>query len=414
LIQSRIREDGETLNPESISVLVPACGSGHILVAAYDVLKAIYLERGYQSRAIPRLILERNLFGLDIDDRAGQLAAFALLMKARADNRRLFEDPPKVNVFSLQQSKGMDASDMTTHLAPFGLQRSQVEELLDCFGHAKTFGSLITIPPKLRAQLKSMVDGLKVALRDGDLYARQAANDLFPLIRQGQLLAMQFDAVVANPPYMGSKSFDAALKDYVSDNYPDSKFDLFAMFMEKGFAWCKPLGFNSMVTMQSWMFLSSYETMRQKLLRERTLQTMAHLGPRAFGEISGEVVQTTASVFQRQHLSDFRPVFFRLVEGQESDKQVSLRRGSHRFDTARQSAFDKIPGSPVAYWASSALRATFMAHKTLSEVARPREGLNTTDNDRFLRRWWECSMASTKFDARSAQDLMSSGAKWVP
>ena len=160
LIQTRIFKDGEALNPETITVLDPACGSGHILVVAYDVLKAIYLERGYQPRAIPRLILEKNLYGLDIDDRAAQLAAFALLMKARADDRRLFVDPPKLNVLSLQESKGLDAGELATHLAPFGLQRAPLKSLVGTFEHAKTFGSLIQVPAGLNGQLAAMTAGL--------------------------------------------------------------------------------------------------------------------------------------------------------------------------------------------------------------------------------------------------------------
>ena len=364
LIHTRMDEDGGTLNPETITVLDPACGSGHILVVAYDVLKAIYLERGYRLRDIPRLILEKNLYGLDIDDRAAQMAGFALLMKARADDRRLFNEPPKLNVLALQESQGLDAAELCAALAalvgwvgPQGLTQltqqpdagfhnndlfpgtqpqrgleeavdvatgatavGAVAELIATFAHAKTFGSLIKISPQCAAQLPALREWLEPALQAPDLYAQAAAKDLWPLLQQALILAMQFDAVVANPPYMGGKGMNAALKEYAKATFPDSKADLFAMFMERGFDWCKPSGFNSMVTMQSWMFLSSYQAMREKLLTQRTIQTMAHLGARAFPEISGEIVQTTAFVLQREHLSGFKPVFFRLVEGQEAEK----------------------------------------------------------------------------------------------
>jgi SAM-dependent methyltransferase len=273
LIQTRVREDGDTLNPESITVLDPACGSGHILVVAYDVLKAIYLERGYQPRAIPRLILEKNLYGLDIDDRAAQMAGFALLMKARADDRRLFTatddagnlQPPKLNVLSLQESKGLSVDELATHLAPFTVQRATITALVDTFEHAKTFGSLIQIPYALKTHLAVLPEVLALVRQSGDMYASAAADDLLPLVQQAQVLAMQFDAVVANPPYMGGKGMNPVLKDYAKTSFPDSKSDLLTMFMERGFGWCKASGFNSMVTMQSWMFLSSFEAMREKI-----------------------------------------------------------------------------------------------------------------------------------------------------
>jgi len=436
LIQTRIDEDsplpeGEgpgvrgSLNPESLTVLDPACGSGHILVEAYEVLKAIYLERGYQPRSIPRLILEKNLFGLDIDDRAAQLAGFALLMKARADDRRLLDNPPKLNVLALQESKGLDADELTAHLAGFvgwadagsptlppkalGFVNSAqptIASLLEIFTHALTFGSLIQIAADLNAQLPAMEVALQQAVQSGDLLAQAAALDLLPLVRQARILGMQFDAVVANPPYMGGKGMNAVLKDYAKRTFPDSKSDLFAMFIERGFEWCKPSGFNSMVTMQSWMFLSSFETMREKLLTERTIATMAHLGARAFGEISGEVVQTTAFVLQGKHFNGYKPVFFRLVDGQEEQKNMALLAGQNRFDTTVQDDFKKIPGSPIAYWLSKNFAQAF-TKGCISNVFEFKKGLNTADNDKFLREWHEVDFLNTSIS-------VSVDPKWFP
>jgi type II restriction/modification system DNA methylase subunit YeeA len=419
LIQTRVREDGDTLNPESITVLDPASGSGHILVVAYDVLKAIYLERGYQPRAIPRLILEKNLYGLDIDDRAAQMAGFALLMKARADDRRLFTatddagnlQPPKLNVLSLQESKGLSVDELATHLAPFKVQRATVAELVETFEHAKTFGSLIRIPYELKTDLAVLPQVLALVKQSGDMYASAAADDLLSFVQQAQVLAMQFDAVVANPPYMGGKGMNAALKDYAKATFPDSKADLFAMFIERGFGWCKPTGFNSMVTMQSWMFLSSYEAMREKLLRERTIHTMAHLGARAFSEISGEVVQTTAFILQGKHFSGFKPVFFRLVEGQEDHKEVTLRTGQNRFDKTVQDDFKKIPGSPISYWASQNTIKAFNTQK-ISDVAETRLGMATADNHKFLRFWFEVSVEKLGLHVCSRSEAIESKKKW--
>jgi type II restriction/modification system DNA methylase subunit YeeA len=389
LIQTRIAEDGGNLNPESITVLDPACGSGHILVVAYDVLRQIYLERGYQARAIPRLILEKNLYGLDIDDRAAQLAGFALLMKARADDRRLLDDAPVLNVLSLQESKVLDLDELSTHLSPFGVQRGTLKALLDTFAHAKTFGSLIQIPEALDGKLVELGNGLRQALERGDLYAKAAAQDLMPLLGQAIVLGIKFDAVVANPPYMGGKGMNPALKEFAKANFPDSKADLFAMFIERGFGWCKLTGFNSMVTMQSWMFLSSYMSMRERLLQDRTIFTMAHLGARAFSEISGEVVQTTAFVLQRQNQCSYSPAFFRLVEGREEDKEAALRSNRYRFDATIQNDFGKIPGSPIAYWVGANVRDAFVRMRPFRELGSPKVGMQTSNNSRYLRYWWE-------------------------
>ena len=388
------------LNPETITVLDPACGSGHILVEAYDVLKAIYLERGYRMRDIPRLILEKNLYGLDIDERAAQLAGFALLMKARADDRRLLENPPKLNVLALQESKGLDADEIiqslnTVHAEPFDVTQDRpveahhIRQLVDTFAHAKTFGSLIQIPPDLNAQLPAMDAALQLAIQSGDLLAQAAALNLLPLVRQAKILGMQFDAVVANPPYMGGKGMNAALKDYAKRTFPDSKSDLFAMFIERGFELCKPSGFNSMVTMQSWMFLSSFQAMRENLLSNRTINTMAHLGARAFSEISGEVVQTTAFVSLGQHFSGYNPVFFRLVEGEEEQKETALRSNQNRFDKTVQDDFKKISGSPMAYWISQKMRNTFGNNKLFSDYFFSDGLTKTGNNEKYLRFHWE-------------------------
>ncbi|MEI6800287.1 MAG: BREX-1 system adenine-specific DNA-methyltransferase PglX, partial [Pseudomonadota bacterium] len=422
LIQTRVREDGDTLNPESITVLDPACGSGHILVVAYDVLKAIYLERGYQPRAIPRLILEKNLFGLDIDDRAAQMAGFALLMKARADDRRLFTatdeagnlQPPKLNVLSLQTSNGLSVDELATHLAPFKVQRAAITGLVDTFEHAKTFGSLIQIPDVLKTHLAVLPEVLALVKQSGELYASAAADDLLPLLQQAQVLAMQFDAVVANPPYMGGKGMMPGLKDFAKQNYPDSRSDLFAMFLDHGFALSKPTGFNSMVTMHSWMFLSSYEELRLRLIRQHTIHSLAHLGPRAFSEIAGEIVQTVAFSVARAELVGFKPVFQRLVEGDESQKNEALLARQNVFSSNSQREFEKIPAAPLAYWLGKASIGAFENLSSIGAIEKPRQGMSTNDNSRFVRRWHEVNWNKVGLGYASGFAMKESGKKWFP
>ena len=403
LIDVRISEDGDTLNPESITVLDPACGSGHILVEAYDCLKVIYLERGYRSRDIPRLILENNLYGIDIDTRAAQLASFALLMKAREDDRRLFSNPPKLNIIALQDSQLERLDAFSQDLASTSIAQADLKELLDLFEHASTFGSLIQIPAAFAHKLPDLESKLNTAAASGDIFSQQSAQELLPLVQQAMLLAKQYDAVIANPPYMGGKGMNAALKDFAKKTFPNSKSDLFAMFIDRGFDWCKDSGFNSMVTMQSWMFLSSYEAMREKLLQYRTIQTMAHLGARAFPEISGEVVQTTAFVMQGKHLDGFKPVFFRLVDTAQDSKEIELKAGLNRFDSTVQDDFKKIPGSPVAYWVNKRLFDVFEKGELVGEKAK--KGFTSGDNEKFIRYWWEID--GYKFS-------IMSGTKWYP
>ena len=420
LIQTRVREDGDTLNPESITVLDPACGSGHILVVAYDVLKAIYLERGYQPRTIPRLILEKNLFGLDIDDRAAQMAGFALLMKARADDRRLFTatddagnlQPPKLNVLSLQESKGLSVDELSTHLTPFKVQRATITALVDTFEHAKTFGSLLQIPYALKTHLAVLTQVLALVKQSGDMYASAAADDLLPLVQQALVLAMQFDAVVANPPYMGGKGMNPALKEYANSTFQDSKSDLFAMFIERGFAWCKETGFNSMVTMQSWMFLSSYEAMREKLMRERTLSCMVHMGNGVMGIAFG----TAATVLWNKHIPSHESGFSYCGNDDigEGGFPTDFPVKNDRLKIVMPDDFSKIPGSPVAYWISKSGRSAFVNSPPMSSQATVACGMTTGDNGTFTRRWFEVSFQKIGLRFRNAKDAKQSNKKWFP
>ena len=406
----------KAIDPEAVTLIDPACGSGHILVEAYDLYKEIYLERGYRLRDIPRLILEKNLFGLEIDDRAAQMAGFALLMKARADDPRILDRVPTLNVRAIQSSSGLDAAALASALlAPKRIEmmpsrkmfpelnaqpmlaveeRSPVRaemiaDLCALFAEAKTFGSLLAVPTPVAAALPALQELIGTRRTGGDLLATQAAEDLETLVAQAEMLARQHDVSVMNPPYLGGKGMNAELKVYSGKHYPNSKSDLFAMFMERGLGFAKLNGFNAMVTMQSWMFLSSYVGLRKKLLNESTLITMAHLGPRAFAEISGEVVQTTTFVIQNVMMPSYKPTFIRAVEGTEETKSSIIRRNCNRYDAVPQDEFAQIPGNPLAYWVGPKIRQLFASSSKMSSLAKSSNGIQTGDNSRFVRYWFE-------------------------
>jgi type II restriction/modification system DNA methylase subunit YeeA len=425
LIQTRVGEDGDALNPESITVLDPACGSGHILVVAYDVLKAIYLERGYQPRAIPRLILEKNLYGLDIDDRAAQMAGFALLMKARADDRRLFSatddagklQPPKLNVLSLQESKGLSVDELATHLAPFKVQRATITALVETFEHAKTFGSLIQIPYALKMHLAVLPEVLALVKQSGDMYVTAAADDLLPLVQQAQLLAMQFDAVVANPPYMGGKYLAPVLKTYLQENYRGSDKDLFSAFMVRDLSLTKESGQLGFMSPFVWMFISSYEELRQRLIDEVTVASLVQL---EYSGFDGATVPICTFTLAKNHVPNFIGSYVRLSDFRGAEQQgpktlEAIRNpASGWFYQTKQDDFKKIPGSPFAYWASKSVINAFETGISLNNVVDARIALASGDNARFIRYWHEVDINKVGFGVRSNSDSVNSGKKWFP
>jgi type II restriction/modification system DNA methylase subunit YeeA len=404
------------LNPEELTLIDPASGSGHILVEAYELFKAIYLERGYRQGDVPQLILERNLYGLDIDERAAQLTGFALMMKGRADDRRLFERGVKLNVMALVDSAGFDAEGLAKggELGDYGLKPGDLAELTRLFEHATTFGSLIQVPEGLAVKLPSLKQ-LSEA-RSSDFFVSEALKRLGPLVQQAQLLAAQYDAVVANPPYMGSKHMNSLVKTFAKDHFPAAKSDVFACFIERGYTLAKRVCYSAMVTMHSWMFLSSLQEMRERLLREKTIRSMVHIGYNSFPTLNSKVAQATAFIVENTQVNGFTTMFVDLNSAAPSANKhdVFLAREKSNFYQLPVHELEKIPGSPLAYWSSGAARDAFDRAPVLSSIGEPKQGLATANNDRFVRSWFEVSLPEIEFGCGSRNEAKASSATWFP
>lgn len=406
-----------SLNPEDLTLLDPACGSGHILVEAYDLFKAIYQERGYRAKDIPALILQKNLFGLEIDDRAAQLAAFALMMKARADDRRIFDSEAKPNVVAIQDSTGLNAADITHAInAPAStvgeghVSQADIGTLISLFENGKTFGSLIEIPTKLAARLPEIEKRLDDVLKFGDL-THASAHVLKPLLQQARLLARQYEAVATNPPYMGTGAMNPILSKWTKAAYPKSRYDLMTCFMEKCLAFTSSTGMMGMINQHSWMFLSRFEGFRRDVLETHDVECLAHLGPRAFPEISGEVVQSVAFVLRRTKLYS-KARYARLTTYKTTEeKELHLHDSSLQFVRATDD-FLSIPGSIIAYWASDVTLSHLRSDSRLSQLGEARRGLQTGNAPRFIRYWFEVSLGNTQLELQSREKCIASPHTW--
>lgn len=395
--------------PEDITFCDPACGSGHILVYAFSLLFKMYAERGYRERDVPRLILTKNLSGMEIDERAAQIASLVLAMCAREHDRRFFTRGVTADICVLGGVDiGVDALDPASALR-------QRPKLIEALAHLGEVGSLLAPSPEDLGALKSeLMRGLS-----GDLFVSHTQAGIERAAELCEALSRTFDVVVANPPYMGSSSFNPFMSKWMKANYPDSCKDLCTAFIERGYSLAEEHGYAAMVTMQSWMFLGSFEKMRNSLIDGKTIVTMAHLGPRAFDAIGGEVVSVTADVLYNGR-SGGEGSYFRLVDvvGSEPKRTALLEAIQNPdcdwFHRADASTFHDIPGSPIAYWASEAMHEAFRKGASFKEIAHPRVGMQTGKNDRFLRLWWEIPAADFSKQSASEDEFKKTGCKWVP
>ena len=399
------------LAPEQIKCIDPCCGSGHILVYMFDVLMRIYQSYGYTPREAARSIVAHNLYGLDIDERAAQLSYFTVMMKARQHDRQFLryrdEDGNlhvfQPNVYAICESNdisrgalkyfGWSMNDMERNLAV-----EQINDLLDTMQDAKEYGSIITVQDYDWGLLYRFVGTVdysgQLDFDAGNL--EETKEKLWRLLEVAATLAQKYDVVVTNPPYMGVSNASAKVQEYIKKEYPDSKSDFFAVFIERCGRMLSPNRYQAMITQHAWMFLSSYEKLRAKLLSTVDIVNMAHLGARAFEEIGGEVVQTTSFVIRKSHVADYKGEYCRLIEPTtQQGKEDMFLAGENRYE-ADQSNFSKIPGSPVAYWVSENTVALMENQKKFYDFASFKRGLTTADNDRFLRMWFEvnCETAS--------------------
>lgn len=407
---AEIRKQYADLTPEQIKVIDPCCGSGHILAYLFDVLMQIYENYGYTPRDAVTSILQNNLYGLDIDDRAAQLAYFAVMMKARRYDRRFFSHTTQPHVYAIEESNRIEKPDVEYFCNGKPELNDAMHTIFTQLHDAKEYGSILTITPQdwdaLYARFDEVTD-------ESSFHRESIRKKLLPLVRVAQTLAQKYDVVVTNPPYMGSSGMDAKLAEYVKKNYPDTKSDMSTVCMEKTLNMCKTCGYMSMINIPVWMFLSSYEKLRGIMLSENTIINMVHPGRGIFGSDFG----TTSFVIGKKHIVGYLGHYRRLFEKQGEVETIEIR--EHRFLEkkgiffANQDSYAKIPGSPVAYWISKELLTDFKAQK-VSDISSPKVGLQTGENDRFVRLWYEVNNAKIKFDAHSIESAIQSQAKWFP
>ncbi len=403
-------------SPEELKIIDPACGSGHMLTYAFDLLYAIYEEEGYAPSDIPGLILEHNLYGAEVDPRAGALAAFALTMKARARQRTFFNKRVVPNVCVLEPVS-FTSGELDVLATPGG-DRAEEDAFWNQFRYANLFGSLIRPCARLTGALGRHLDATDS--HEGDLVADDLYGRARRVVRQAEYLSRNHSVAIANPPYMGTKNMDARLAEFSQRAFADSKSDLFAMFIERCRDMTAGAGYVAMITMQSWMFLKSYERLRERLLAEAPPVVLAHLGERAFDSIGGSVVSTAAFVLQRLRGLENRATYHRLVDGASEAEKARLARGCVAGTEDRLSyrvaaqSFGALPGSPLAYWFPTQLLAQFAAAPPLSSVARAAKGLVTADNAYFVREWWEVSRGRIGFGAPDRERAAASRRKWFP
>jgi len=426
-IDSEKEENLEKIKIEDIKILDPAMGSGHILVYAFDLLFEMYENLGWSTKETVLSILKNNLYGLEIDERAGQLASFALMMKAREKFSRLFsvlkrEEDFKLNTLIIEESNSL-SERIKNRIKDNNL--NNLNKIIEDFEDAKEYGSILKLKSIDKEILERELNILKESLNNNEqetlifnedeiiIDINEELELIESLIKQHIILTNQYETVVTNPPYMGGKGFSPKLKTYVEKNYKDSKSDLFAVFIERCNEFTKKNCYTSMITMQSWMFLSSFETLRKNIIEKTEIKSLNHLGTRAFSEIGGEVVSTVAWISKKISPKN-EGTYIRLVDYNNAElKEREFFKNANYFQ-AKQKDFEKIPGSPIAYWVSDRILSIFEKMQNLKKDGDTRQGMATSDNNRFLRLWNEVNYNKIGYNMTNSQEALESKKKWFP
>lgn len=416
---AEIRKEYANIKPEDIKVIDPCCGSGHILAYLFDVLMQIYDAYGYTTREAVDSIVTNNIYGLDIDERAAQLAYFAVMMQARKYDSRFLKRTddegkpcvPQPHVYEIRESN---------HIAPYVVDefvgdnvelKKAMDIILSEMQDAKEYGSILTITPQDWSAIYTRFDEFVC----GDvisMHSQTIINDLWPIVQIAEILAIKYDIVVTNPPYMGSSGMSAKLSDFVKKNYPYSKSDLFACFIEKGNNMTLKAGYNCMVTMQSWMFLSSFEKVRTSILNSTAINNLMHMENMVMGIAFGTAVTNFRNIAMPEFKGTYNYITMKDIG--EDKRPIEFPIKKNRFAQVSTSNFSKIPGSPVAYWVSERFIEAFENGVLLGTIADSKQGIATADNNRFLREWFEVEKERIKFDAKSHDEALNSNKKWFP
>ena len=396
------------LRPEDIKCIDPCMGSGHILVYMFDILMQIYEVYGYTTREAVASIIENNIYGLDIDERAAQLAYFSVMMKARQYDRRFFSRSIQPHVYAVVESNHVDKFVVEYFCNNNSELMAAMNDIISEMKDAKDYGSLTHVSKQNWAFLYERFSEI---LDDINIYREVTLRQLLPLVQVAEILSCKYHVVITNPPYLGGGGMNETLAEFARDNYFEAKNDMFAIFIERGNELALPGMFNCMVTMQSWMFLSSYEKLRKKILDTKTIETLLHMDNQVMGIAFGTAVVVLKTKKIENYKGTYNYIYYSdIVE----DTPVSFPVVGNRYAQVSDEYYRDIPGSPIAYWISSKTRDSFLSEESIGTVAPPKQGLATADNERFLRLWHEVNIQKIGFGISSCDEAATSGKKFFP
>lgn len=409
-----IKEQSKKIKPEDIKVLDPAMGTGHILVYAFDVLYEIYKRAGYCEIDIPKLILEKNLYGLEIDDRAAQLAYFAVMMKARSKHRGIFREKISLNLCCIQESNGIPAEALEFFKDP--AQKSDVKYLIEVFQDAKEYGSILDVEPVNFDAIEERIEEIKN--ENLPVYKVEMGNTILDrilvLLKQLRIMSQKYDVVCANPPYMGRRNINNKLRKYIDANFKESSFDLYAVFISQNLKMTKRNSYSAIVTMQSWMFLRSFSDLRKSILNNKTFINLLHLGAGAFEQLNAFNVLTASFIIKNCIIDNYKGLYIRLADYYKYDEKINEYNNKKNYYYNSQSSFKYISGYPIVYWINNNVRSIFKDNKKVKDYISIKQGMATTDNNMFTKLWHEIEYDAIGFGYSSRNEAKMSCKRWFP